>query len=261
MKIFWNAIAIFIILAAALTPESQADDMSRREKNNLADSVSVRYTDWNSVELNGKLKADGLPVNPSVRVYMVRDSLIDVSIRAPFVGEVARIRIDDNNLLAYNKMKNVYWEGPMTDVLKQYPAGISDLQSLLLGRMVILGEGEVDRDSLRKVDVFEDSESGGWLLMPQPDLQPFGVSYGYVVNDRWLADAMVVEINGSDDFFQIDYLYSKKGYTLAALLGIKGKRVAVDLKIDEPKWGASPMSAIKLNKNAKKVSLKEVIKF
>lgn len=249
--------------AACFLPVSVAygSPLSRREKNMIADSVAVRASDWNTVELNGKLKADGLPLSPSVRAFMARDSVIDISVRAPFVGEVARIHIDDNRLLAYNKMKNVYWEGPMDEVLRQYPAGLADVQSLLLGRMVILGEGEVNRESLRKVDVFEDAESGGWLLMPQDELQPLGASYGYVVNDRWLADALVVEINGSEDFFQIDYLYPKKGYTLSALLGLKGKTVAVDLKFDEPKWGASPMAPLKLGKNAKKVSLRQVIKF
>lgn len=50
--------------------------------NNIINS----YTPWTSAEFSGKVKTDKLPVSPTIKMYMVRDSLIQISARCALVG-------------------------------------------------------------------------------------------------------------------------------------------------------------------------------
>ena len=63
------------------------------------------YSNWGSVELNGKFRCSLLPISATVKIYMKKDKEIMASVRAPFVGEVARVEVAEDSVLIVNKMK------------------------------------------------------------------------------------------------------------------------------------------------------------
>ena len=76
--------------------------------NAVINDIIDSYMPWQSAEFSGKLKTDKLPVSPNVKIYMVRDSLLQISVRAPLLGEVGRLNLTHDEVLVVNKMKKIY---------------------------------------------------------------------------------------------------------------------------------------------------------
>ena len=68
---------IFSLLLFSTSAMIAADDNADPFLHNLADS----YKEWHNVEFSGKLHCSLLPLSPSVKIYMEKDSLIQISVR------------------------------------------------------------------------------------------------------------------------------------------------------------------------------------
>ena len=55
-----------------------------------------------------------------------------------------RADVDTDSVLVVNKLAKTYAREPVQRLLEFYPYFIGDVQSLLLGRIIILGAGELD---------------------------------------------------------------------------------------------------------------------
>ncbi|MDE6144531.1 MAG: DUF4292 domain-containing protein, partial [Muribaculaceae bacterium] len=139
-------ILMLVSLLASFVSAFAQTPLDDERKEAVVDSITRGEIEWESLTLAGKFRMNGLPVSPSVRIYMKRDSVILMSLRAPFVGEVGRAEIADSMILVVNKMNKTYVEEPIEKALAYYPGGISDIQNLLLGQAFIPGHGVISPD-------------------------------------------------------------------------------------------------------------------
>ena len=226
----------------------------------VVDSIISPWNDWEQVTINGKLKMAGLPVTPSVKICMQRDSSIYISLRAPFVGEVGRAEITDSTALVVNKMKKVYVEESLEKVFSFYPGGISDLQNLFLGRVALPGLGQLSHDIEEGLEIYSENDSTYSMVVTEENSIP-GVNYGYVFDSGyWPVALLVLPVATPDVAVTIAYEYFENGYDMSFLYQSEKKNIKATLEFDEPDWEGRPFDRIKLNSKYKRVELKDFLK-
>lgn len=251
-----QAIALLLFMFAGIQANAQKA-VDRETTRDLLTLVEENNRVWQSVELNGKLKSSLLPLSPGVKVYMENGKRLDISVRAPFLGEVGRLQATSDTIIAVNKMKKVYWSESMNELSRKYPGGLQMLQSVLLGRMVIFGEGVVGVDMGGMLNVYPDGDDG-WLLMPRDKYQVKGFKYGYVAGDYGETLALILERENSDDFLEIDYNWKNNGkYDVEAQVAVSSKNIDATFQFDAPKWDVLPMNPIAIDSKYRKVDIKE----
>lgn len=119
--------------------------------------------EWYAVSITGKLRTDFLPVRPTVRIYMVCDSLIRATVSVPLLGEMARMEATSNAVRLLNKSKRLYFEQDLTDVTNAFGNNITlaNLQDLLLGRPFKPGLRTL---ALETSELEYDTGRDAWLL-------------------------------------------------------------------------------------------------
>lgn len=232
---------------------------SGKESKKVLGSIASLYTPWEEVSLDGKLSMDGLPIDPSARIYMKRGSTILISVRAPIFGEVARIEIADGEVLMANRMKKVYAKEDLNRFLSKIDMSVTDVQDIFLGRVFLLGQGTLDTSNLGAMSVTE-SPSDSWIITPTR--QPSQANYGFTVTADYKLQILFAE--------SIDSRYSANAeYTWKDNLGKKD--VALTITVDDKKYTPSfsfkapdfqpkAMSRISLEKGWKQVSLREFMR-
>lgn len=259
MKLIYRQIAILLVALSILLTWSDAaaqSPLSKKEARQALQLIEDTDSEWEFVELSGKLRLDDAPVSPSLKIYMEAGRRLDISVRVPLMGEVGRIQATADSLLLVNKMKKLYWSGSMEEVTREYPGGIGILQSVLLGRTVIFGEGPADTGMASMLSFYPDDEEG-WLLMPKDRYQPRGARYGYVIQSDGRPAALVVELEDSEDFLQLDYTWKKESkYDIDVMAAFGTKTFETQLRIDAPKWEGNPMPLVNLDKKYREVDIK-----
>lgn len=218
------------------------------------------YTPWKSAEFSGKVKADKLPLSPTVKIYMVRDSLVQISLRAPLIGEVGRIELTQTTVLAVNKYHRNYACESAQNLMEIYPSVLSDLQSLLLARVFVPGGGEL---SAENCEVFETGEAGGgnWWLVPADteSVGPYSLNYGFVVSPKGRTLAMTAEV-GTQYGADVVYDYPGSGEEISITPIVNGvNKSEITLDFNSVKWGGKKMDPVRTDKY-ERVSLKDFIK-
>lgn len=243
--------------STGLSAQTPVDPETRHE---LIDSIESPWNDWERVSINGKLKIAGLPLSPSVRVFMERDSSIYISLRAPFVGEVGRAEITDSTALVVNKMKKVYVEESLDKVFSFYPGSLSDLQNLLLGRVALPGLGLLSHDVEEQVDLYAEQD-GTYSLVVNEEYSLPGINYGYVFDDAyWPVALLVLPVDKPDVSVTISYEYFDNGYDMGVFYRSDDRNYQATLELDDPVWDGKPFDRIKLNDKYRKVELKDFMK-
>lgn len=243
-------LAVFTAVALSLPVVAQSFDA-------VIDDIVESYVPWQSAEFSGRIKCDRLPLSPTVKMYMVRDSLLQISVRAPLLGEVGRINVTRDEVLAVNKMRRVYCSEPASRLFELWPSVLSDLQSVFLARVAVLGSGELDAENGVTVDVEDDGE-GNWVLVPQTDPGTLPFNYGYLVSPAGRTLAMMGAVPGKGSL-TIEYSYPGRGEQLDITLDrSSGKKTEATLEFTSVKWGGTEMSPVRLG-NYTKVGLKEFI--
>ncbi len=226
----------------------------------VVDSIISPWNDWEQVTINGKLKMAGLPVTPSVKIFMQRDSSIYISLRAPFVGEVGRAEITDSTALVVNKMNKVYVEESLEKVFSFYPGGLSDLQNLFLGRVALPGLGQLSHEIEDSVEIYSENDTTYSLVVTEENSIP-GVNYGYVFDSEFWPVALLVLPEATPDVsVTLAYEYFEKGYDMQFLYRSEKKNIQATLEFDDPEWKGKPFDRIKLNSKYKRVDLKDFLK-
>lgn len=146
-KIVFILAAIMICLFNATDGMSQTR-MSEEEIVHKTEQITSDYTAWQSVELRGKIAMSGLPLKPSVRIFMLNSARIMISVAAPFIGEAARIELTRDSLLVVDKLHGIYGRESIGELFPQSPYILSTIQNVILGRVGCLRSGELSLETI-----------------------------------------------------------------------------------------------------------------
>lgn len=170
---------VITIMTGTFSANAQ-EVLSKKEGGKVLENITKTYPDWQTASWQGSLKSDMLPLSIKMRVYMEKDQLTLISLRVPLMGEVARVEIDNDSLLVVNKMKRVYCSKSIGNVLTEMPGLAESLQSLLLGRVTVIGEGEISKKMADSVTVITAGQDA-WRIIPEIPEDFKGVNYEYLV--------------------------------------------------------------------------------
>ena len=229
-------------------------------KKVVIDSITSHYTRWDEISMSGKLSSPLLPMSPSVKIYMQRSKLVVISVSAPLIGEAVRIEIDKDEALLVNKMSNSYATVSTSLIESVCPGGLEALQNLMLGRITILGSGELSPKNADKVDIYE---VGGveWLVLPQQDLENDSFIYLYF-NDlsNFLLDRFVVLAQDGSGNVDASFQWGKKDMTMKWVAEMGSRTLEATLKLNNPDSSPKKISRIELGSKYRKVDLKGVLR-
>lgn len=229
------------------------------EAEAMAQSILNRYVAWKNAEFSGRIRLNaGLPVTPSIKLYLERDSMIQISIRAPFIGEVGRVEITPTTFLAVNKYNRNYCRESTSNIMNSYPNLISDIQSLLLGRIVLVGKGELNAENIGDA-VLQKADGGDWILFPAEMPGSGRLAYGYVVMPNGRTGSLYGAMEGRPENILLQYTYPGSGMSLGINVTTSKKDVNATLEFDTVRWGGSPMSPVNLN-SYQKLGIREFVK-
>lgn len=171
---FVASILIFPAVVSAQTP------LEGKALKSAVTNITAGYTPWKSAGWSGKLQGEMLPVSVTMKTYMRRDSLTLISLRAPLIGEVARIEIDNKNLLIVNKYKKRYSKIDLT-AYGDIPSKVhSSIQDILIGRVAVIGNGVLSDSNSKDVDIIRMPGEGYVISCTPKEVQ---ISYGYGVDE------------------------------------------------------------------------------
>ncbi|MDE6330778.1 MAG: DUF4292 domain-containing protein [Muribaculaceae bacterium] len=270
------ALAMMACLCVA-TPQANAQQLleGRNEAEAVA-SITSGYIPWTTAEWTAKVKSDALPVSVTMKTFMVRDSLTLMSLRAPLVGEVARIEIDNREVLVVNKLKKRYARIPLADY-GDLPARVhSDLQDILVGRVAIIGRGLLDSGNAAQADIYLLGDAGYLIAASLPE-EYSGVNYGYAVDmDGRIATFMATKgktttsyssdgISVSTETIPIemtaDVSYVGGSANAQVSATVKGRAFSGSLEGMAINWGGSGFSRLSIGGGYTECSFKDAIRF
>lgn len=261
LKRVLDFIILLVLIFPLSFPAAAQDPLDKKQANTVLEKVVKPYSNWGSVELNGKFRCSMLPISATVKIYMKKDKEIMASVRAPFVGEVARVEVMEDSVLIVNKLKRKYCIVATSALHRMSPGILSDAQSLALGRITLLGVGQLSKLYFNSVSVYEDS-SCGYIILPSDKLMPEKGQYGYTVNNDGQLNSLLALADNSDVCAVAEYSYCSDG-SFEIDFQVTGLRKNIDasLSLSAPKWGASPMEPFEITSRYTRTSFKNTLKF
>lgn len=272
MKMNKYFILLFSILLSGLPLKAQSEDdlpelviIEFDEDENEGQTLQndwfqyPQYSPWEKVSLEGKLRMKGLPVSPSVKIYMEKGNLIDLSFRAPLVGEAMRIEITPDSVSAVNKLNKTYIKeaNPLNlQENKTGSRGICEIQDLLLGRFFLPG---IDINNVNLdyyIDVFSNN-SGQFNVIPKGKAELEGISYGFVV-DNYFNPLMLVVLARNAEVDAV-YNYSQSGYNIEFTYNDGRHLMTPVLELKNPQWNIGKSDRLRIDKKYRKVDITQFI--
>ncbi len=273
-------LAVILLLPASVFSQGVTDSVVTHYENNYVletdsmrlkalDTILSRYNDWQTIDMSGKLRANGLPVSLSLKLYMEKGSDIILSVRAPFVGEAGRIEICGDSITAVNKMKRVFCQESLSGILSSYPGFIQDLQSLLLGRIIVFGAGELSFANANLMEIgIRENDSGWQLIQPGIGEMISGLSFAFITDSAGRLSDLALNLSLVSDSeegavtktlnYGLGYSYpsSNMDITIYKGFGEDVNEIAV-LDFNSIKWGGSRPSPLKIDGRYRQVGVKD----
>lgn len=258
-------IAIFVLsfLGACaskkgMTTDSVSTNYIENKSSKVDDAIKL-YTDWNTARINGKLHLSSLPVSPTLKIYMKKGKELTISASAILVGEVFRAELTEDSLFIVNKMKKTYCKESGEKLQEIYPTLCEEVQSILLGRMIVPGSGTLSASNVSKVDV--ETVNDMRKVMPRLGDFPIDINAYYLIDKLGRVTNLKIEADAGKPLFSLIYDWKGNGGTdIEATVTKKDRPIKVEIDLDAPKWGGEPLSPFKLGKDFKRVGLKEFFK-
>ena len=163
---------------------------------------------------------------------------------------MGRAEITPSEVLVVNKYKKTYVRESAEAAMSRDRGLLDEVQSLLLGRIVILGKGELSMGLLKDV-LFERENNGEWIVVPNREGEESALQYGYVVNSNGRTQVLYGMMQGRTETATLTYDYSGGGMTLGLDLQLPKKRIEGQLDFSSVKWGGNRMSSINLDRYQK----------
>lgn len=263
-------------------PDEESEEIEEVEEIFPAESndstefevIWPEYEVWERVTIEGKLKMKGLPLSPSLRIFMQKDSLVDISMRAPFVGEAGRLTVTSDSVTGVNKMNKTYFNAPLSPARgimnssgshfsgdSEVSVWIGMVQDFLLGRFFLPGHNVMQEDLDTLVDIYFEEE-GRFNVVPTQAAEIQGLKYGFMV-DELFNPLMIVVLPESREDLEIDAVYTRKlkGYDIQLIYQDGSRALEATLELKEPQWGGDAPKPIEINKKFREVGLEEFLRF
>lgn len=266
----------FIILVVmsvlfSFTPAYAIGELGKKESKNRIEEVCKKYSSWKTASWQGKVSADFLPLKLTAKVFMESDKLILASLRAPLFGEVARIEIDREKVVLVNKMNKKYWSHPISQYENNIPNILPSLQAALLGRVFILGSGEIKTSHSGNVTIY-DLEDGFTYISPDSPGKYDQLFYGFaldgenkIVNLVMLLEQLTSTEGNSNSTPEDDATKSDSGKRIVAqiaadieprsngadanlMLEWKGMKMNLEIDAGEIEYGVTGFDRINLSR-------------
>ncbi len=215
---------------------------------------------WQTVCISGKLSTDMLPVRPTMKIYMVRDSLLRAQLSVPILGEMARAEATPSTLRLYNKGGKVYFEKSLDEVSKAMGQNVSlgNIQDLLLGRPFTPGYPEFNC-TVEDLE-YDTSQDAWWLKYEYPE---FNVSTAlmldtegrilYALCARFLHDMTASDANPETSAV-IGFSYPGRKTRIEFELTSGNKLTQVTYEYGAPDWTPSPIRPLNINNGWRRVN-------
>lgn len=239
--------------------------------------------EWETATLKGKLKMQGLPLSPNVKIFLKKDSLVSISLTAPLLGEVGRLDLTPDSVLVVNKMSKTYWalsedqlpEKVATKIVNTGDdsntenltsgkgslgviGGIKNVQDLLLANFFLPGIDlqEVELDEV--IDIYADGDQLN--VVPKGEAEIEGVKYGFVI-DQYFKPLMLIVIPEVREGLEVDafYTYGLQGYDLRFVYQDKNKGLEATLELKNPEYKGDAPKPVVLGRNYRRVERFEEI--
>ncbi len=140
--------------------DRETPDDARQKARQLADAAAAEKWQTLTMPVSVKVKDSSLP-KVSGTMTMVRDKRIRISMR--FLGmEVGALDVTGDSVFGYVKLNRIYVAESIPDLLGGFPAGVGNVQSMLLGRLFTLGSDNPDIKSAR----IAAGTDGGYTITP-----------------------------------------------------------------------------------------------
>lgn len=257
-KTIFSLLLCMCTLFGASGAEKNTSTLSGPDAMPVVLDILNSYSPWKKVEFSGKVSTPGLPVNPSLKIYMEKDSLIQISARVPFLGEVAKVHMSPDEILMVNKHNKTYVRENPEGALDMYPGLISDMQSLLLARIVILGKGELSLANYQAIQLQKGADTE-WIVLPSEQEAIDELSYGYLVSATGRTQALMAAMSKLGTL-EMQYAYKNRGEQIDLTIERKsGKKITANLNFESVKWGGNRMSEPDLSKY-ERVSISKFMK-
>lgn len=254
--IFFLAVAAGLLTSQSKAQEAVPDSVRKA----LVDSIVSPRQDWQTASLQGKLRMHGLPLTPSVKIFMERDSSLMISLRAPFMGEVGRAEIMGDTLTVVNKMKKTYVRESLDSVLAKYPASLGMVQDLLLGRVIVPPYGALSAEADSLVTIYPEAEDR-FSLVPSEGHEIEGFNYGYLIGPAALPEMLVVTPESIPDVrVMLVYDFREGGYDFSVVYEKEGRGSGGTLQLDKPIFEGDPIEPIRLDGRYRKMNLSDFMK-
>lgn len=277
LTIIFNVIPIF----AQAISESEGDSVIVVEEYEDGDSISFTESflaksqiecaldtirchypqEWKELSMQGKLSFDGLPLRPTVKLYMERGVSVIVSARAPIVGEVARIEMSKDSITFINKHSRKFMSINLQRYSQIYPGIMSDIQDVLLGQIAFPGHGRLNKDLADK-SYWIDAQDDAILLMPGTELQYAGLQYGFVLNPlNYALTNAVLEFAKDQMILELSYIYGSQGWTLMMEVEKGSYPLGGELQLSYPDYSPMPLQFTEIGDKYQRTDLKGLMKF
>lgn len=239
---------------------SQPDyTLSGSEKRLIAERIAEWNTPWKKVELSGKVSADGLPVKPTVKIFMENNKKILISVRVVFLGEVARIEVTPDEFLVINKINHTYYKADPRSIIDGDPTIISELQAILLGRIALVGHGEFKADQAPEVEIVQQSPEE-FLVVPAEVIAEGAINFGYSVSALGQLEELIGVYSGFDGYVNLSYARAGERLQIIGEIVRGNKSNGATLQFDAPDWEGKGFSKMKLSSDYRQVPFREVLR-
>lgn len=250
----------FLSISKAQDESSEPVPVTDKVKRTLVDSLTSGYYKWDELSLSGKLSSPMLPMSASVKIYMKKDETVIISLAAPLIGEVGRLEVDKNQVLGINKYKNTYSSFEMSDIETLCPGGLTAIQNLLLGRISILGSGELSRKNSEDIEIYA-ADNEDWVIIPVQDFENGDYVYFYIADNlNYLLSRFMVIMQNEEDSVSFDYGWEPKNMTIAITAQVGLKAMSATLKLNSPDSKLKKIERTDLGNKYRKVSPRDLMK-
>lgn len=257
--------ALLMLIPAGMTQAKKTEQATATDSAMMVVEKAIeRAAPWTTAEISGKLKLPKLPISPTLKIYMKKGSDIILSARAPFLGEVVRVELCGDSLVAVNKMKKVYARASTESLQEIDPTLCEEVQSLLLGRVAIPGHGEINHDNCSLAIMEMAGEE--LLLSPASDAGEdmadlaAGMRLIYRIAPEGALNQVVLVKDGDKALCLLDIEEDKKGGRDIDVVVNTAKPFEMTLELDAPKWGAAFPGPAKIDSRYREIPLKDFIR-
>lgn len=197
-----------VVLIPACKSKKRAVDTDSYTKNwnekNAIDDVLNNTFDFKSISTKGNLELkigeSGKRVGANYKI--IKDSIMQVSVRVPILGEAFRVDFTPDRVVIIDRLKGLYASERFADskALKSIDLNYYNLQALLTNSLFIPGEKEVKKKDYSKFKI----NAGNDMLMLQTAGKP-DLMYSFAVDASEKIISLLVTKKSLDNTLQFTY--------------------------------------------------------